>query len=186
MPLTIPLHTEAESPSERLAAARVLVVGGSPLGLRVVSMLQKVGATSVAEAFGAHGADLVQTVADHDLVVSAYQSVAPMIELSDACEQTGRPFVWGEVNGNSYRASVFWPQAPGDWPSTTLRDLYPSAPQYDPEFDDPELAIVWSRLATILITEVQKLVQGVGEPMIGRVLEADSTAATWQVRDISA
>lgn len=191
MPLTITLPIDADaSPVERLGAARVLVAGGSPLGLRVVSMLQKVGVQQVSEAFGAGGDALRATVREHDLIINANQTIGEMIELGDACVAAARPFVWGEVNGNVYRASVFWPQAPGDWPRTTLRDLYPTPPRFhpeigEPEFPGPELEITWSRLATILVTEVQKLVQGVGEPLIGRVLEADSTAATWQVRTIA-
>lgn len=186
MPLSIPLqfHTD-DSVEGRLANVRVLVAGGSPLGLRVVSMLQKVGVRNVTEAFGATGDALIETVNEHDLVVNACRSVGEMLELADACVRTGRPFVWGEVQGNVHRSSVFWPQAPGEWPLTTLRHLYPVVPEVDPEPADPDLEIVWSRLATVLITEVQKLIQGIGEPLIGRLLEVDTIAADWDVREIT-
>lgn len=182
MPVTIPLMHE--EPEARLGSVRVLVVGGSALGLRVVSMLQKTGVHHVTESFGASGQDLVSLVADHDLVINALRTVGEMHDLAAACAETGKPLVWGEVVGPVYRAAVFWSQAPEGYRRSDFRDIYPEVPGNDPEPGDPLLAIVWAQAATVLITEAQKLVQGIGDPLLGRLLECNARHATWSVRDI--
>jgi molybdopterin/thiamine biosynthesis adenylyltransferase/rhodanese-related sulfurtransferase len=93
-----------------------------------------------------------------------------------ACEQLGVPLVWGVVQEFHAQATVFWSAPPAGRPAVRLADLYPA----ETVGDLPSCAQVGVlgplcvQVGAILATEVVKLVTGVGEPLLGRVVVIDA------------
>lgn len=93
-----------------------------------------------------------------------------------ACEQLGLPLVWGVVQEFHAQATVFWSAPPAGATPVRLADLYPT----DAARDVPTCAQVGVlgalclQVGALLATEAIKLITGVGEPLLGRVLVIDA------------
>ena len=96
-----------------------------------------------------------------------------------ACEQLGVPLVWGVVQEFHAQATVFWSTPPAGGTPVRLADLYPP----DAGREAPSCAQVGVlgalclQVGSILATEAVKLITGVGEPLLGRVLVIDALRA---------
>ncbi|WP_423922939.1 ThiF family adenylyltransferase [Frigoribacterium sp. 2-23] len=119
---------------------------------------------------------------DYDLVVDGSDSFDTCYVVSDAAAERGLPVVWGSVSRFDGQVSVFWDAAP-DGRGVDYRDLHPSPPAsgWDESCADvgvlsPLCGLVGSTMAS----EVVKLVTGVGEPLLGRVVTVDAAAGSWR------
>lgn len=96
-----------------------------------------------------------------------------------ACEQLGVPLVWGVVQEFHAQATVFWSAPPAGVEPVRLSDLYPA----DALGDVPSceavgvLGALCLQVGSILATEAVKLITGVGDPLLGRVLVVDALRA---------
>lgn len=96
-----------------------------------------------------------------------------------ACEALGVPLVWGVVQEFHAQVTVFWSAPPADAEPVRLSDLYPP----DAARDVPSCAQVGVlgslclQVGALLATETVKLLTGVGEPLLGRVLVIDALRA---------
>lgn len=96
-----------------------------------------------------------------------------------ACEELGAPLVWGVVQEFHAQATVFWSAPPAGAAPVLLSDLYPP----DPAREAPTCAQVGVlgalclQVGSLLATEAIKLITGVGEPLLGRVLVIDALRA---------
>ncbi|WP_109211464.1 MULTISPECIES: ThiF family adenylyltransferase [Microbacterium] len=93
-----------------------------------------------------------------------------------ACEELGLPLVWGVVQEFHAQVTVFWSAPPAGATPVRLADLYPP----DAGREAPSCAQVGVlgalclQVGAILSTEAVKLITGVGEPLLGRVLVIDA------------
>lgn len=93
-----------------------------------------------------------------------------------ACEQLGVPLVWGVVQEFHAQVTVFWSTPPAGVRPVRLDDLYPT----DAERDVPTCAQVGVlgalclQVGALLATETIKLITGVGEPLLGRIVVIDA------------
>jgi adenylyltransferase/sulfurtransferase len=93
-----------------------------------------------------------------------------------ACEDLGVPLVWGVVQEFHAQATVFWSAPPAGAVPVRLADLYPP----DAGREAPTCAQVGVlgalclQVGALLATEAIKLVTGIGEPLLGRVLVIDA------------
>ena len=112
------------------------------------------------------------------LVLDGADNFATRYLVADACEALGLPCVWGSILRFEGRASVFWA---GRGP--TYRDLHPEPPPAGAVPSCAEGGVLGALPATIgavMATEAIKLITGIGEPLIGRVLRHDALAMTWR------
>lgn len=118
---------------------------------------------------------------DYDVLVDGSDNFPTRYLANDAAELAGKPLVWGSILRWHGQVGVAWR---GHGP--TFRDLFPAPPPAD-ETLSCELGGVLPSLCTaigsFLATEVIKLVTGVGEPLLGRVLFYD--ALTARTREIN-
>ncbi|KHK97648.1 hypothetical protein LK09_10630 [Microbacterium mangrovi] len=123
----------------------------------------------------ATAATLPGILAGYDLLVDGSDNFPTRYLANDAAVLAGVPLVWGAILRFHGQAGVAWH---GHGP--TYRDLFPSPPPAD-EALSCELGGVLPTLCTaigsLLATEVIKLVTGIGEPLLGRVLTYDALTA---------
>ncbi|MFF2274666.1 ThiF family adenylyltransferase [Agromyces sp. NPDC058126] len=118
---------------------------------------------------------------DYDLVVDGSDNFPTRYLTNDAAHLAGKPLVWGAIlryhgqlgvawrgRGPGYRDLFPVPPAPGEVPSCELGGVLPS------------LCLV---VGALMATEVVKLVTGLGDPLLGRVLSYD--ALTARTREIA-
>lgn len=137
----------------------------------------------VAEVDAAGVHDLVR---GHDLVVDGSDNFTTRYLVGDACAELGVPVVWAAVLRFDAQVATF---VPAPWvpaqDAVSLRDLYPTAPP--PEAvptcgDAGVLGALCGQVGAIMATEAVKLITGVGEPLVGRVLLLD--VAAMRMREI--
>ncbi|MBO9624905.1 MAG: ThiF family adenylyltransferase [Microbacterium sp.] len=120
-------------------------------------------------------ANLPALLDGYDLLVDGSDNFATRYLANDAAELAGKPLVWGSILRFHGQVGVAWA---GRGP--TFRDLFPAPPPAD-ETLSCELGGVLPSLCTaigsLMATEVVKLVCGIGEPLIGRVLFYDALTA---------
>lgn len=111
----------------------------------------------------------------YDLVLDGTDNFATRYLSNDAAELTGTPLVWGSIFRFQGQVSVFWP---GKGPM--LRDLFPDVP---PPGAVPSCAeggvfgALCGSIGSAMATEAIKLICGIGEPLVGRVLVHDALRA---------
>lgn len=111
-------------------------------------------------------------VADYDLVADGTDNLATRYLINDACVRAGRPDVWGAVERFEGQVSIFaHPLGP------CYRCLFPEPPP--PELiptcsQAGVLGVLPGVIGTMQATEVLKLILGIGEPLIGRLLLFDA------------
>ncbi|APT90626.1 molybdopterin biosynthesis-like protein MoeZ [Corynebacterium sphenisci DSM 44792] len=113
--------------------------------------------------------------ADHDLVLDGADNFATRYLVADAGELTGTPVVWGTIDRYAGQVSVFWP---GEGP--LLRDLYPEQPDPDSVPSCAAGGVLGALVGLVgstMAVEALKVLAGVGEPAVGRLLLIDALAA---------
>ena len=124
----------------------------------------------------ANGAALVSA---YDLVLDGSDNFATRYAMADLCETVRRPLVSAAVQRFSGALTTLKPFESGadgeNFPS--YRDLYPAPPPPDllPSCAEAGiLGIVTGILGTLAAAEAIKLICGIGEPLLGRLLLVDA------------
>ena len=122
-----------------------------------------------------HGAltaeNALELVRGYDVVADGTDNFATRYLVNDACVLAGVPNVYGSVHRFQGQVSVF--AAPG---GPNYRDLYPAPPPPGLAPSCAEagvLGVMPGIIGAIQGAEVLKLVLGIGEPLVGRVLVVD-------------
>jgi len=117
-----------------------------------------------------------ELLSDAHIVVDGTDTFETREAVAAACEQLGVPLVWGVVQEFHAQVTVFWSAPPEGERPVGLADLYPP----DAGREAPSCAQVGVlgslclQVGSILATETVKLITGVGEPLLGRVLVIDA------------
>jgi len=133
-----------------------------------------------------HDVRLTETNADevlggYDLVLDGTDNFDTRYLVSDACARLGLPVVWASVLQMDAQVSVFWADAP-DGRGVTLRDLFPEppAPGSVPSCSQAGvLGAMCGQVGSLMATEAIKLVAGIGDVLLGRVLVIDALRSRW-------
>ncbi len=117
-------------------------------------------------------------LADIDLVVDGADNFPTRYLLSDACVRHGKPLVYGAVHRFEGQVSVFDAgRQRGIAPC--YRCLFPDAPRAEDAPNCAEagvLGVLPGVIGLLQATEVLKLLLGIGEPLVGRLLHFDALA----------
>lgn len=114
-------------------------------------------------------------ISDYDVVVDGSDNFATRYALADAAALAGRPLVTGAMGRFDGTVTVLMPYANGadGNPNPSYRDLFPDAP---PPGSVPTcaeagvLGVLPGVIGSLQAMEVIKLVTGIGEPLVGRLL----------------
>lgn len=114
------------------------------------------------------------------LVIDGSDTFSTRESVAAATEELGVPLVWGALQGAAAQVTVFWSRPPAGTPAVLLDDLYPTGSADDAPScaEVGVLGPLCLQVGGILAVEAVKLVTGVGEPLLGRVLLLDAWSAT--------
>ncbi|HET9482496.1 MAG TPA: molybdopterin-synthase adenylyltransferase MoeB, partial [Xanthomonadales bacterium] len=125
-------------------------------------------------------ANVARLVADCDVVLDGSDNFAARYAVNAACVAAGTPLVYGAVHRYEGQVSVF---AAADGPC--YRCLFPEPPPPESAPNCAEagvLGVVPGLVGLMQATEAVKLILGIGQPLIGRVVHVD--ALTLRFREL--
>ncbi len=118
----------------------------------------------------------------YDLILDGTDNFATRYLVNDAAVLAGKPYVWGSIYRFEGQVSVFWEDAPGGR-GLNYRDLYPEPPPPGMVPSCAEggvLGILCASVASVMATEAVKLLTGIGEPLLGRLLIYDALEMSYR------
>jgi sulfur-carrier protein adenylyltransferase/sulfurtransferase len=112
----------------------------------------------------------------YDLILDGTDNFATRYLVNDAAVLAGKPYVWGSIYRFEGQVSVFWEDAPNGL-GLNYRDLYPEPPPPGMVPSCAEggvLGILCASIASVMGTEAIKLITGIGDPLLGRLMIYDA------------
>ncbi len=116
--------------------------------------------------------NVMEIFADYDLIVDGTDNFATRYLVNDACVLLHKPYVWGSIYRFDGQASVFWADH-----GPCYRCLYPEPPPPGMVPSCAEggvLGVLCGSVGAIQVTEAIKLITGIGEPLLGRLMVYDA------------
>ena len=118
----------------------------------------------------------------YDLIIDGTDNFATRYLVNDAAALAHKPYVWGSIFQFSGQVSVFFDDAPNGR-GVNYRDLHPEPPPPGSVASCAEggvLGVLCASVASIMSTEAVKLITGIGEPLLGRVMIYDALDMTYR------
>ena len=116
--------------------------------------------------------NVMEIFSQYDLIVDGTDNFATRYLVNDACVLLKKPYVWGSIYRFDGQASVFWSEY-----GPCYRCLYPEPPPPGMVPSCAEggvLGVLCASIGSIQVTEAIKLLTGIGEPLIGRLMIYDA------------
>lgn len=154
------LYTENDCGRSKVAAAGEWLKAQNPT-LHVVQHQEKFSHENSAKLLAAY-----------DLIVDGSDNFATRYLANDAAVAAGKPYIYGSIFRFEGQTSVFYPPY-----GPCYRCLFPKAPaptQVPNCAEAGVLGVLPGQIGVIQATEALKLILGLGEPLIGRLLMTDS------------
>jgi adenylyltransferase/sulfurtransferase len=132
--------------------------------------------------FRLDASNAVDLFKQYDLILDGTDNFATRYLVNDAAALTGKPYVWGSIYRFEGQVSVFWEDAP-DGRGLNYRDLYPEPPPAGTVPSCAEggvLGILCASIASVMGTEAIKLITGMGESLLGRLLIYDALEMSYR------
>ena len=161
------LHTDARTGTPKTASARATLEALNP-AINVQTYDMRVDSSNVDELFQGY-----------DIVVDGSDNFATRYLVNDACVKHGIANVHGSIYRFEGQVSVFWPGRPAEagGPGPCYRCLYPEPPP--PELapscaEAGVLGVLPGVVGCLEAVETVKLILGVGEPLVGKLIHYDA------------
>jgi molybdopterin/thiamine biosynthesis adenylyltransferase/rhodanese-related sulfurtransferase len=108
----------------------------------------------------------------YDLIIDGTDNFATRYMVNDAAVLLKKPYVWGSIYRFDGQASVFWAEQ-----GPCYRCLYPEPPPPGMVPSCAEggvLGVLCASVGSIQVNEAVKLLTGIGEPLVGRLMVYDA------------
>lgn len=129
--------------------------------------------------------NVIDLVAQYDLVIDGTDNFETRYAVADACAEAGKPLVTGAVGRFDGSVTVLKPfesNAEGRR-NPSYRDLFPEPPPRDLVPSCAEAGVLGALvgvIGTLQAMEAIKLITGIGEPLVGRLLMYDGLGANFE------
>lgn len=113
-----------------------------------------------------------ELIKDYDIVVDCTDNFPARFLINDACHFASKPLVHGAIFGFEGQATTI---LPGD--GHCYRCIYHHPPKPAKDKNPSQAGLIGSVpgiIGTIMATEVIKLITGIGEPLVGKLLTVDT------------
>jgi sulfur-carrier protein adenylyltransferase/sulfurtransferase len=160
------IHGQSDVGRSKAESARDSVEEINPL-VEVVLHTERLDSSNVMEIF-----------AEYDLIVDGTDNFATRYLVNDACVLLGKPYVWGSIYRFDGQASVFWSEH-----GPCYRCLYPEPPPPGMVPSCAEggvLGVLCASIGSIQVNEAIKIITGIGEPIVGRLMIYDALEMTYR------
>ncbi len=160
------IHGQSDIGRSKAQSARDSVAETNPF-VQVVLHEQRLDSDNVLDVF-----------AGYDLIVDGTDNFATRYLVNDAAVLLGKPYVWGSIYRFEGQASVFW-----DAYGPNYRDLYPEPPPPGMVPSCAEggvLGVLCASIGSIMATEAVKLITGIGDSLLGRLMVYDALDMTYR------
>ena len=160
------IHGQSDIGRSKAQSARDSIHEINPL-VKVVLHEERLDNDNVFEIFN-----------QYDLIVDGTDNFATRYLVNDACVLLGKPYVWGSIYRFDGQASVFWAET-----GPCYRCLYPEPPPPGMVPSCAEggvLGVLCASIGSIQATEAIKLLTGVGESLIGRLMIYDALEMSYR------
>ncbi len=160
------IHSQSDIGRPKAVSAKESVQGINP-HVKVVLHEERLENHNVLDIF-----------AQYDLILDGTDNFATRYLVNDAAAILEKPYVSGSIFRFDGQVSVFW-QGKGP----TYRDLYPEAP---PPGMAPSCAeggvfgVLCAAIGSVMATEAIKLITGIGDVLLGRLLMFDALEMKWR------
>jgi sulfur-carrier protein adenylyltransferase/sulfurtransferase len=154
------IHGQADVGRPKAVSAMETITGINPL-INVILHEVRLDSDNAMEIF-----------AGYDLIVDGTDNFATRYLVNDACVLLGKPYVWGSIYRFDGQASVFWAEH-----GPCYRCLYPEPPPPGMVPSCAEggvLGVLCATIGSIQVNEAIKVITGIGEPMVGRLMIYDA------------
>jgi len=114
----------------------------------------------------------------YDIIVDGTDNFGTRYLVNDACVLLGKPYVWGSIYRFDGQASVFWAEH-----GPCYRCLYPEPPPPGMVPSCAEggvLGVLCASVGSIQVTEAIKVITGIGEPLVGRLMIYDALEMSYR------
>lgn len=119
-----------------------------------------------------------------DVVIDGTDNFPTRYLVNDVCVLQGKPLVWGSILGFEGQVSVFW-SAHGPH----YRDVFPVPPPADSVPDCATggvLGVLCGVVGSVMATEALKLIAGIGDSLLGRILFYDALKMSFRTIAVQA
>lgn len=123
-------------------------------------------------------ANALEILAGYDLVLDGADNFATRYLVNDAAALLGKPYVWGSILRFTGQISVFWAKH-----GPNYRDLYPEPPapgEVPSCAEGGVFGMLCASVGAMMVTEAVKLITGIGESLLGRLLTFDALTSRWR------
>ena len=160
------IHGQSDVGKSKAQSAKESVAEINPY-VQVVLHTERLDTSNVLEIFS-----------QYDLIVDGTDNFATRYLVNDAAVLLGKPYVWGSIYRFDGQASVFWAEH-----GPCYRCLYPEPPPPGMVPSCAEggvLGVLCASIGSIQVTEAIKLLTGVGEPLLGRLMVYDALEMSYR------
>ncbi|SDP43010.1 adenylyltransferase and sulfurtransferase [Nakamurella panacisegetis] len=122
--------------------------------------------------------NVLEIFAGYDLILDGTDNFATRYLVNDACVLLNKPYVWGSIYRFEGQVSLFWAEY-----GPQYRDLYPEPPPPGMVPSCAEggvLGVLCASIGSIMVTEAIKLITGIGETLLGRLMVYDALEMTYR------
>jgi molybdopterin/thiamine biosynthesis adenylyltransferase/rhodanese-related sulfurtransferase len=156
------LHTTDRVGVPKVESARVAIEGINP-DVKVIQHEVRLDQSNVLDIF-----------AGYDIILDGTDNFATRYLINDACVLLGKPNAHGSIFRFEGQATTFMP---GEGPCYRCLFPTPPPPELAPSCAEAGvLGLLPGTIGVIQATEVAKLILGIGEPLVGRLLTYDALA----------
>ncbi len=124
-----------------------------------------------------HSGNALELIGGYDLVLDGSDNFATRYLLNDACVLLGKPHVWGSIYRFDGQVSVWWAEH-----GPCYRCVFPEPPPPGMVPSCAEggvLGVLCAAIGSVQTTETLKLLTGVGDPLVGRLMVHDALRQSW-------
>ncbi|WP_154605854.1 molybdopterin-synthase adenylyltransferase MoeB [Arthrobacter sp. AQ5-05] len=160
------IHGVSDIGRTKLESARESIAAINP-GVNVVLHQIRLDSSNALELF-----------AGYDVILDGADNFATRYLVNDAAALLGKPYVWGSILRFDGQVSVFW-----DKFGPNYRDLYPEppAPGTVPSCAEGGVfGMLCASIGAMMVTEAVKLITGIGQTLLGRLLIFDALSSRWR------
>jgi adenylyltransferase/sulfurtransferase len=164
------IHTQSDLGKSKALSAKEKVLALNP-NIKVNTYEVKLDVSNILEIFQ-----------NYDLIIDGTDNFATRYLINDASAILGKPYIWGSIFRFDGQASVFWSKF-----GPCYRCLHPTPP---PPGSVPScaeggvLGTLCGTIGSIQSNEAIKLITGVGETLLGKLLLFDSLNSSYKKIEI--